>query len=172
MSWLGSLFTGSNPTLSGNINKFGQEGGFAENIGQEDTTVASKFYTDILSDNPTKMAEAVAPETAAAQEGAQQAKNQTAEFSPRSGGTAAAMAGLDADTRGKIIKLLGGLQTGAASGAASLGTNEQATALTAQEEADKAAQEQQQNQANSILGKMITSGTSDAMSSGLGAIGL
>ena len=112
MGFFGSLFGGSNPTLNENIPAFQKAAGFDTGIGEGDVTAASKYWNDILSGDPTKMAQAVAPETAAIQGQAQQAKNQTAQFSPRSGGTAAAIAGLDANSRAQIIKLLGGLQSG------------------------------------------------------------
>ncbi len=106
MGFFGSLFGGENPTLDQNIPAFQQAAGFGTGIGENDVTAASKWYNNILSGDPTKMAEAIAPETSAIQGEAQQAKNQTAQFSPRSGGTAAAMAGMDANTRSQIIKLL------------------------------------------------------------------
>lgn len=170
MSFLGSLFTGDNPTLSANIPKFGAEAGFAQNIGEGDTTAASKWYNDILSGDPTRMAQAVAPETAATQEQTQQAKNTAAQFGNRSGGTAATLAGLDANTRAQIIKLLGGLQSGAASGAANLGTTEQGIALTGQQAQDAAAMQQQQLQQQSILGGLISGGVGSLASLGLGGI--
>jgi hypothetical protein len=139
-------------------------------VGNSDVTAASKWYNDILSGDPTKMAEAVAPETSAIQGQAQQAKNQTAQFSPRSGGTAAAMANLDAGTRAQIIKLLGGLQGGAAGSLAGIGENEQNLGLTAREEADKASQQQLENQQDSILGKGITKAASFGETAGLLAL--
>ena len=54
--------------------------GVAVQQGEGDTTAASKWYQDILSGDPTKQAQAIAPQTAAAQEGAQQQKNQAAQF--------------------------------------------------------------------------------------------
>jgi hypothetical protein len=169
MGFFGSLFGGSNSTLNKNIPAFQSEAGFGTGVGNTDVTNASKWYNDILSGDPTKMAEAVAPETSAIQGEAQQAKNQTAQFSPRSGGTAAAMAGLDANTRAQIIKLLGGLQSGAAGGAASLGTTEQGIGLQSREAADKASQQQMQNWQDSILGKGITGAAATAESAGLDA---
>lgn len=155
MSFLGSLFGGSNPTLNKNINQFGQEAGFAQGVGQKGVTDASKWYSDVLSGDPSKMAEAVAPETAALQGQAQQKKNQLAQFGPRSGGTEAAVAGMDADTRAQIIKLLGGLQSGTAGAEANLGTAEQGMALNAQQMQDEAAMQQQELESNSILGGML-----------------
>jgi hypothetical protein len=156
--------------LNQNIPAFEQQAGFATGVGQGDVTAASKWYNDILSGDPTKMAEAVAPETAAIQGQAQQAKNQTAQFAPRSGGTAAAMAGLDANTRAQIIKLLGGLQGGAAGALGNLGTTEQALAETNREDADQASQQQMQNWQNSILGQGIGFGAGFGEGAGLKSI--
>lgn len=153
--FLKGLFGGSNPTLNKNIEKFGSEGDFAQGIGQGDVTAASKWYRNILSGDPTKEAEAIAPEAAAAQQQSQQAKKTGAEFGNRGGGTAASTAALDSETRGQLIKLLGGLESGAASGAASLGTSEQGIALSAQDMQDKAAQQKMENEQNSILGNLI-----------------
>ena len=146
--------------------------GVAVQQGEGDTTAASKWYQDILSGDPTKQAQAIAPQTAAAQQGAQQQKNQAAQFAPRSGGMAATMAGMDANTRAQLIQLLGGLQSGAASGAAGLGTAEQGLSQQATGQQAQLSQEQMQNWANSILGKGITSAAGAAESAGLGAIGM
>ena len=97
--------------------------GVAVQQGEGDTTAASKWYQDILSGDPTKQAQAIAPQTAAAQEGAQQQKNQASQFAPRSGGMTATMSGLDENTRAQLIKLLGSLTTSSASGAAGLGSS-------------------------------------------------
>jgi len=155
-AFLSSIFGGANPTLGKDMNQFGQDAGQAGQIGSADTSAASKFYTDILSGDPTKQATAIAPQTAAATEGAQQQKNQAAQFAPRSGGIAATMAGLDEGTRAQLIKLLGGLQSGAASGAAGLGTAEQGLSQQATGQQAQLSQEQMQNWANSILGKGIS----------------
>ncbi len=169
MGFFSGLFGGSNPTLNENIPAFQQAAGFDTGIGEGDVTAASKWYNDILSGDPTKMAEAVAPETAAIQDETQQKKNQTAQFSPRSGGTAAAIAGLDANSRAQIIKLLGGLQSGAAGSLGSLGTTEQKLALKNREAGDAASQERLKNWQDSILGRGITGAVATAESAGLDA---
>lgn len=169
MGFFSSLFGGSNDTLNKNIPAFQSEAGFGTGVGNSDVTAASKWYNDILSGDPTKMAEAVAPETSAIQGEAQQKKNETAQFSPRSGGTAAAISGLDANTRAQIIKLLGGLQSGAAGGLTNIGETEQEVGLKSREEADAASKQQQENWANSILGRGITGAAATAESAGLDA---
>ena len=122
-AFLSSIFAGSNPTLGKDMNQFGQDAGVTGGIGNADATAASKFYTDILSGDPTKQAQAIAPQTAAAQQSAQQQKNQASQFAPRSGGMTATMSGLDENTRAQLIKLLGSLTTSSASGAAGLGSS-------------------------------------------------
>lgn len=172
MGFFSSLFGGKNDTLNKNIPAFQQSADFSTGVGQGDVTAASKWYNDILSGDPSKMAAAVAPETSALQSETQQAKNQTAQFSPRSGGTAANIAGLDANNRAQIIKLLGGLQGGSAGSLANLGTTEQGIGLQSREEADKASQQQMENWSKSILGKGITQAASSAESAGLGFAGI
>ena len=171
MGFFGSLFGGSNSTLNENIPAFQKAAGFDTGIGEGDVTAASKYWNDILSGDPTKMAQAVAPETAAIQGQAQQAKNQTAQFSPRSGGTAAAIAGLDANSRAQIIKLLGGLQSGAAGSLGSLGTTEQGLALENRTAADAASQERLKNWQDSIFGGLIKGGVDVAASAATGGMG-
>jgi hypothetical protein len=170
MGFFSSLFGGQNSTLNQNIPAFEQQAGFATGVGQGDVTAASKWYNDILSGDPTKMAEAVAPETSAIQGEAQQAKNQTAQFAPRSGGTASAMAGLDANTRAQIIKLLGGLQSTSAGALGNLGTTEQGVALSNRKAGDDASRQQLENWQNSILGRGTTEGAAAGESAGLDAL--
>jgi len=168
----GSLFGGSNTTLNKNINQFGQDAGVAQTQGQGDTTAASKFYQDILSGDPTAQATAIAPETKAAQDQAQQEKATLGQFGNRGGGTAATTAGIGDQVRAHLISLLGGLKTGAASGAASLGTQEQGLSLEGKQAQDAASQQQMENWMNSILGKGVTTAAQAAESAGLGAAGL
>ena len=173
MSWLSEVGTYSNPTLGKDINQFGQDAGVEGGIGNADATAASKFYTDILGGDPTKQAQAIAPQTAAAQEGAQQQKNQAAQFAPRSGGMAATMSGLDENTRSQLIKLLGGLQTSAASGAAGLGTAEQGLSQQATGQQAQLSQEQLMNFLNSVMGRGVAGleeGGINAVMKGIGKI--
>lgn len=101
-----------------------------ESIGQYDIgtgegliTPAAKYYEDILSGDPTRTAQALAPEISTQQQQVQQSQNELAQFAPRSGGTAAASADAATKARGNIINLEGGLQQGAAGAAGSLGSN-------------------------------------------------
>jgi hypothetical protein len=105
-------------------NQLNQIGGFETGIGEQGTTAAMNYDLGILSGDPTKTAQTLAPEIRTQQEGEQQAKNQLAEFGNRSGGTAAKAASLDSAGRGNIISLLGGLQSSAATNAGSLGTQD------------------------------------------------
>lgn len=166
--FLSAIFGGSNPTLNKSINQTGALGGYSTGIGEGDTTAASNFYRNILAGDPSLIAKSLAPEISASQEQTQQEKNQMAQFGTRSGGTAAASAGADAQNRANLINLIGRLQGTAAQGAGSLGTQNlnlatEDTALQA-----KLAQEQMENWLNSVLGKGISSGVGAAEGFGLG----
>ena len=170
--FLSSLFGGSNPTLNKNIAQFGSESGFGRGIGEGDVTEASKFYSDILSGDPTKMAEALSPEIKSLQDQAQQKKNQLAQFSPRSGGTAAAASDIDKSGTADLLSLEGGLTNNAASGAAHLGTTEQGLGMEAQQLQDQASQEKLKNQQDSILGQAIGGLSSTLLNAGTAGLGM
>lgn len=168
MGFLDSIFTGANPTLAKDMSQEGALAGYSTGIGEGDTTAASNYYQQILSGDPSKTAEAIAPQTAQAQEGAQQQKNQTAQFGTRGGGTGAATAGIDANTNAELLKLVGGLKQGAAAGAANLGTSNLGMASSNLQSQEQMSQQQMQNYMNSILGKGIGTAAGAAEEFGLG----
>ena len=166
MSFFGDIMGGVN--LGPEQKREGQLAGYSTGIGEGDTTAASQWYQNILSGDPTKNAQALAPEISAANEGAQQQKKQAAEFGTRSGGTGAALAGVDEGTRAELIKLLGGEKSVAAAGLANLGTENLGMAASdTMSQADLKIQ-QQQSEMNSILGHVIGTGVGAAESFGLG----
>jgi len=168
MGFFGSLFGGSNPTLNQNIGNVGSIAGFASGQGKGDVTSASKFWQSILSGDSSKIGQALAPEISANQQQGQQAKEQLAEFGTRSGGTAAAGAGIDAAGRGNMINLIGGLQSGAASNLGSMGSNMLQTGLQGYGQQTDMSQQRMQNWMDSILGSGISSGIGDMESFGMG----
>jgi len=151
--FLNAIFGGSNPTLNKDINQMGSLAGYSTGVGEGLVTPAAKFYEDILSGDPTKEAQAIAPETKAAQEQGQQEKNALAQFGTRSGGTASASAGIDANTRANLISLLGRLKSGAAGAAGQLGTANLGLAQQGTMSEADLAQQRFQNWMNSILGQ-------------------
>jgi hypothetical protein len=156
--FLSGIFGGSNPTLNNTINNAGGISQFGTNTGQGAITDANSYYQNILSGDPSKIAESIAPEIQAGQQQTQQAKQGMAQFGTRSGGTAAASAGADAANRGNIIYLIGKLQQGAASGETGIGENQTAQGLQANGQQAALSQEQLQNYMNSILGQGISGG--------------
>src|SRR6185369_219611 len=160
------LFGG--PDLSKQINQLGSLAGYSTGVGERDTTAASKFYTDILSGDPTRIAQSLAPEISAQQTQIQQAANKNAQFGTRSGGNTAATAGAEAAGRGDILKELGGLQTHAAQGAAGLGTSNLGMAASDINSQTQTTEQQYQDLMNSILGGAVTSG----VNAGMKAIGI
>ena len=120
---LSSIFdlAAGNP-VQGEQNQFGALSGYQTGVGEGLITPAAQYEESILSGDPTKTAQAMAPEISANQKQTQQFKNQTAEFSPRSGGTAASVANADTSGRSNLIDLLGKEQSGAASTSLSAGS--------------------------------------------------
>ncbi len=171
MGFFGSLFGGSNPTLSKDINQFGQIGGFATGLGEKNLSQASNFYSSLLSGDPSKQAQALAPEISGIQQSAQQARNVGAQFGNRSGGTNAQMQMAGDQSRAQINEMISGLLGTSASGLGSMGSNLLSQGQQAYQSQVEASQQQMQNWSNSILGRGITSGVSAAESFGLGAAG-
>ena len=120
---LSSIFdlAAGNP-VQGEQNQFGSLAGYQTGVGEGLITPAAQYEESILSGDPTKTAQAMAPEISANQNQTQQFKNQTAEFSPRSGGTSASVANADTSGRSNLIDLLGKEQSGAASTSLSAGS--------------------------------------------------
>ena len=158
MSFFGSLFGGSNPTLNSDIGQTGGIAGFATGQGEGDTTAASTFWRSILSGDQSQISKSLAPEISAQQGQISQNKKQLAEFGTRSGGTASAAAGMDASGRSNLINLVGGLQSSAASGLASKSGSASGTGEGAYQDQAKLSQQQMENWSNSILGLGLTQG--------------
>lgn len=170
-SFLSGIFGGSNPTLNSTIGNAGGISQFGTNTGEGAITDANQYYSDILSGDPSKIAESIAPEIQAGQQQTQQAKQGLAQFGTRSGGTAAASAGADAANRANTISLIGKLQSGAAAGEAGIGENQTQQGLAANGQQAALSQQQLQNYMNSILGKGISAGLSGLEAFGLGGLG-
>ena len=153
--FLSSIFTGNSPGLTQATNNLGSLAGYTGNTGQTATNAATGYDLGILSGDPTKIAQTLAPEIKAGQDQAQQNKNTVAQFGNRGGGMNSVMAGLDDATRGKLISLMGGLQQGAAGQLGQIGTQNLGLSTQQNLGAGQLSQEQLQNMMNSLLGKGI-----------------
>jgi hypothetical protein len=171
-AFLGAILGGQNKTLNSTIGKAGDISNFGTNTGQGAITDAHKYYSDILSGDPTKIATTLAPEIKAGQEQTQQEKNQLAEFGTRSGGTAAASAGADAANRANITALIGRLQQGAAAGETGIGENQSALGLGANQQQAALSQQRMQNYINSVLGSGIGDLANTALQAGEAGLGI
>jgi len=105
-------------------NQLSALGGYETGIGETGTTAALNYDLGLLSGDPTKMAQTLAPEISAGQQQAGQQQKTLAEFAPRSGGTAAQSNAAQTGERANIINLEGGLQQGAAGQAGGLGASD------------------------------------------------
>jgi len=156
MGFFQSLFGGQNKVLSGDINQTGQLAGTASQLGTNNATAGSNFFSSLLSGDSSKIATALAPAISAGQQGAQQQKAETAQFSNRSGGNNAKMQTIDSATRGNITNMVGGMQSGAASTLLSSGQSLLGTALGGYGQQAQLSQDQMKNWESSILGSGIT----------------
>ena len=171
MSFWGSLFGGSNPTLNRDMAQFGQIGNFATGLGEGNLSQASNFYSSLLSGDPSKQAQVLAPEIGAIQQQGQQAKNQAAQFGNRAGGTNASMQAIGDQSRASIDNMISSLLGASASGLAGTGSSLLSQGQSAYGAQLGASQQQMENWANSILGRGITGAAAGAESFGLGAAG-
>jgi hypothetical protein len=156
MSWLGSLFSGSSPTLNSLIPTYGSIGQTQTGQGQTNQNTASSFWDSIVSGDATKQMQALSPEISAAKVSNQQTQKTNTIFGNRGGGTAATNAASSDKLHSDITNLIGSLTNSSASSLASLGTNQVNTGLSSFGMQQQASQEQLSNWANSILGKGIS----------------
>ena len=155
--------------------------GFATGLGDSDLTASSNFMQGLLSGDPTKIATALAPQISAVQQRTQQAKDQTAQFAPRSGGTAASTAAADTAGRSEITSMTGDLTGKAASALGSEGAGLLSTGMSGDITGfDEASKLQQQklakfndiiNSGISVAAASFTGGASPSGSSGGGGSG-
>jgi hypothetical protein len=159
MSFWGSIFGGSNPTLDKNIAQAGQTSGWATGQGESDVSAGTGFMKSILSGDSSKQMQALSPEISAARTTASQDNKKNAEFGTRSGGTAASSAATDDKTHSEITNLLGSLTGSAASGLTSEGSNLMNQGMEAAGQQVQFSQQQMQNWGHSILGQFTHQAT-------------
>jgi hypothetical protein len=162
MSFWGSLFGGSNPTLNRDINQFGQIGSFATGQGESNLSQASNFMSSILSGDQSKIGKVLGPEISSVKGQGQQAKMQTAQFGTRGGGSNAAMQAADDKSRAAVNSMISSLVGGSASGLASTGSSLLGTGISAYGQQLAASQQQMQNWSKSIFGHFLISGAQTA----------
>jgi hypothetical protein len=168
MSFFGSLFGGSNPTLNKDMAQYGQIGGFATGLGEQNLTQSSNFFSSLLSGDQSKQAQALAPQISSIQQRGQQEKQGLAQFGNRSGGTNAKTQMIGDQARGGINEMISSLLGSSASALGSQGSNLLSQGVGAYQAQQAASQQQMENWSNSILGKGITSGVAAGESFALG----
>lgn len=171
IGFFSALFGGSSPELNKNISEYGQVGGWATGQGQADVGKSSKFWSDILSGDSSKISQSLAPQIGAAKSSAQQENKTRSEFGNRSGGTAASNAMTSDKTHSDITSLIGSLTGSSASNLGSIGESMLSTGLGALNMQDKAVQQRMSNWQNSILGKGITGAVQAGESFATGGFG-
>jgi len=170
MSFFGSLFGGSNPTLNTAIGQTGQIGANAAGQGQNYLNQSGNFFSSILSGDASKVASALAPQISAAKTSQQQDQKTAAMFGGRSGGTAASTAAAGDKTHADITNLIGSLTNSSASTLGSMGSSLLSTGLSGIGLSADMSQERMKNWSNSILGLGTTAAAGFAEGFGLSKI--
>lgn len=169
-SFLNGLFMGGSPGVGKAEGTAEGLAGYGANAGEGNENAAGGYYNGILSGDPAKIAETLAPEIAANAQQTQQQKNTMAQFGSRSGGNTGAANGADSASRANIVNLIGGAQQGAAAGAAGLGENQVSSATTNNQIAGQLSQQELENLMNSIFGSGLSSGIGALEGGGIGKL--
>lgn len=150
---VGGIFDlwGGNPAQS-EQNAFQDLSQYENNLGENATTAGTNFDLDILSGDPSKIAQVEAPEIKAGQDQIQQQAEENAFFGNRGGGTNASTQNAQSAERGNIINLTGELQQGAASALTGTGLNLLNQGSTNLNNQANLAIENRQNQVNDVNG--------------------
>jgi len=151
-NFFSGLFTGNSPGLSAAAGNAGNILGFGTNLGENDISAGSNFYNTLLSGDPTAIGRILGPQLSDIQQQGQQQIQTAAEFGNRSGGTnAAAQTNIDSQ-RQNAQQLISQLTGQAAGAVTNIGENALNTGLSATGLEGELAQQELQNQQNSILG--------------------
>jgi len=126
-------------SMEGIISQLQTTGSNLSSAGSSDTGKASRYFSSILSGDPSKIMSAAAPEVNAITSQADQEKKRIAITGNRTGGTNAITAGINTGSRGAIADTIGKLRSGAASSEASIGAGETSSGIRATEGAGSAA---------------------------------
>jgi hypothetical protein len=131
-------------------------GSFAGGEGKSDILTADKFWSSILSGDPSKISSVLGPEISAINKQGQQSKKTTSEFGNRGGGTNAAMQMTDDNTRSSIDSLFADLTKSAASNLGASGHSLLSEGISADTGAFGAARDIKSDWMNNILGLLNT----------------
>ena len=154
-NFLGGLFTGNNSTEEGDVNNAGNVAGFGIGTGEGAVSTGLGFEEGLLSGNQSEEGKLLAPEIQNIQQQGQQQIQTAGEFGNRSGGTnAAAQNNIDTQ-RANVNDLIAKLTGSAASGVTSAGESLLSTGLTASQQQAQEAQQEMENQQNSLLSNTI-----------------
>lgn len=170
MSFLGGIFTGSSKGLDSAAHTASGIAGYGTAVGEGDISASSGFMRDILSGDPAKIAKLLAPQISEVAKNANEKTRTNAEFGNRSGGTNASNQTTMDTARATVNDMISRLTGGAADKLADIGTTTLGLGLNANQQAAGIAQQQLENQKDSIFGQGISYGVGTLEGFGLGKI--
>lgn len=142
--------------MNSDINATGGISNYATGLGEGNATKGSNWFQSILSGDPTRTAQALAPQINSLKTSVQQNQKSSDLTGNRSGGKAAGNAAASDKVHSDITNLTGELTGGAASTLLSSGSGLLGTALSGYGEQAGLDKERMDNWAKSILGSSIT----------------
>lgn len=134
--------------LKASANKTGAVGDALSQQGEDATAPAQQYYKGLLSSNPSELLAATAPERGRVIDQYDAARQATAEFGPKGGGTASALASSRTQQANQLGDILSTGKREAAGASAQLGTQLTGLGLTAKQ--------LQSADLNSILQSVLT----------------
>ena len=158
MGFLGGLFTGSNPTLTGDIGNAGDIMQFGTDLGKKNLNQASGFDSSLLSGDPNAIGKLLGPEFSTIQKQGQQQLDTNSEFHNRSGGTNASNQTNIDSQRAEVEKLISELTGKALTNETGIGEHALDTGLSANAQQAQESALRQQEQQQSLLGGLLSGG--------------
>lgn len=166
MSFLSSVFGGSNKTLDSQLPTLTSTSGSLLKSGQSGLNDASSFFHQILNGNFSSLA----PQIGAVRKQGTQQLQQVAQFGNRSGGTNSQAQTVTDRTAAGVNDLMQTAKTSAASNIGQIGSTMLNAGLTSSAMAVNDSQMQMTNYLDSILGQSISGAVGTAESYGLGKV--
>jgi len=161
--WLSSIFTGSSPGIKSAEGGAGTIAGFGTSTGMGDTRTASDELTKLIGGDPAAISKILAPQIGQVAGQANQKIQTEGQFANRSGGTNASNAATIDASRASIDDMISRLTGGAIGELGQMGENLLHTGLSADELQAKLAQQELENNQNSLLGGIISKGVAGGL---------
>jgi hypothetical protein len=171
-SFLSGIFGGSAPGLTQSENTAGSVTSSETGAGVKNLNNASDFWNTILSGDQQAIGKLLAPQISDIQKRGNEQIQTESQFGNRSGGTNASNQTNIDSQRQQVEQMIAQLTGQAAGQVGNLGATQLGFGLDANQQRAQTAEQNLQNQQNSLLGNILGQVGGAVTTAGLGAIGL